>query len=275
MYREKSQNHYARNLKRFALSLFILLQAGNSYSQSRSDNIYKSILEECDCPDRVVNTDSVYSFLNAVNLEKFGYEHHIYMLKSKPFPLREIKDVSGFGYLLKHRYLNTDKSSVPEDYRKEREQLISLFASIDSTTTFTPSIVGWDISRLPEGWMLYNKSGFSLGGATSWFESHYPSKRKIFKNKKQNLAFLDGIRYAQNSTHKKMVYFSMSVPVFDKDYEYAFLFITNNSWSRNISEACAFIIYHRDPEKGWTVYLSGNKYEFKYKVLIMDALLRL
>ena len=259
MCRKKMQIHCVENLKRFVLFLFFILQVGNGYSQSRYDSEYKSILEKCNCPSRIINTDSVYSFLKAVNLDEMVNKDFSYMLRSKPFTLDEFKNVAESGSpffwreMIRNRYSTTDTTQM--------KRLISLYsATLDSTTTFTRPITAWDISEFPEEWLHYNEKNTisDLINSTPWVEEHYPSKRKDFKNKKQQKAFKDGIDYARQSSGKRLIDISLSIPVFDKDYEYAFLFIANNRWS-DISGACAFIIYRRDPKKGWVVWISGNK----------------
>ena len=247
------------------------------------DSIYKSVLENSSCRSRIINTDSVYSFLNAAHLDEIGFGH-VFLLKSTPHPIHELKDVPGFrNFIDSIRVLETDDNpSVQEEVKHERERLISLFASVlDSTTTFSQPFTNWDISRLPEGWLLYNKNPiYDFIVATPWSEktgyynSWYGKRKSGGKNKKQRKVFKEGVEYAQRNSFKRRIDLSLSMPVFDKDYEYALLFVANNR-SPKLEEACAFILYKRDSENGWEVYVSGNMFHYATKALNGRVLLRL
>lgn len=269
-----------KTLKRFILPLFILMQVENGYSQSMQDSIYKSVLENSLCHSRIIDTDSVYSFLNAAHLDEIGFGH-VFLLKSTPFPIHDLKDVPGFlQFIDSTRVLDTD------------DNLSGFFTSIlDSATTFKHPITNWDISRFPEEdrWLLYNEKNpiYDLIAATTWFDERKEvsdftfnvrevrkSKRNGSRNKKQQQAFEEGVEYAQVSGFKRRLDISMSVPVFDKDYKYALLFIANNR-SRNFGEEGAFILYQRDSETGWKVYASGNMHHYTPKAINGKILLRL
>jgi|GEM_PF-3222379 len=259
MCRKKIQNYFIKNLKRFALFLFVITQAGNGYSQSKDDPRFEIILETCDCPSRVINTDSVYSFLNAAHLDEFGLGY-IFMLNSKPFPIHELKKIDGFRYLF---------DFMPPDApinKQARERLFSLFSAVlDSATTFTTSIDAWDITGLPEGWLLYNDKNpiYNLVSTLPRYESHNSLKHKGFKNKKQQQALLDGIRYAKDCSFDKILDISMSVPVFDKDYEYALFYIRNLGIASGSTRYAVFI-YRRDSERGWKVHAIGHRRMYQY-----------
>ena len=225
------------------LLILILLSAEMGYSQS-GDSMYNSIQEEHGCSDGMVYTDSVYSFLRAAHFEEIE-SGHIFILKSKPFPIHELRAVAGFRPL-------TDTMPVV----------------LDSATTHTQPITVWDISRLPkEGWLLYDDKNpiYDLIVATPWSEErgYYKSgfikrKRKYGgENKKRRQAFKEGVEFTQKSNLERTLDISMSAPVFDKNYEYALLFMKNNSVP-DLEKAFTFYLYKRDTEKGWRVYSSGN-----------------
>ena len=277
------QYHYLKTLKRFILLLFVILRVGDGYSQSMQDSIYKSVLENSSCHSRIIDTDSVYSFLNAAHLNEIGFGH-VFLLKSTPFPIHDLKDVPGFRQFIDStRVLDTDdNSSAKEGVKQERERLISLFASVmDNATTFSQPFTNWDISRMPEGWLLYNKNPiYDFIVATPWSEkagyynSRYGKRKSGGENKKQRKVFKEGVEYAQRNSFKRRIDLSLSMPVFDKDYEYALLFVANNR-SPKLEAACAFILYKRDSENGWEVYASGNMFHYATKALNGRVLLRL
>ena len=250
-------------MKTFYLLILIILSAKTGYSQS-VDSMYNTIPKEQNCSVEVICTDSVYSFLKTAPLNQLG-EGHLFALYMTPVPACELKENHVFLMFDKASTLAMPESedlSQQEEMKVARERLADLYAlAIDSATTFSQPVVTWDLTKFPKDWILYNQKSIykiynNIDAYTAWIENNYNAKHKSSKAEKQKQASLEGVRYAQSSSYKRTFAISLSVPVFDKSYQYALLFITNNSIGSE--GASAFVLYKRDSAEGWKVYTSGT-----------------
>lgn len=178
------------------------------------DYLPRIIVDACNCQNRVINSDSVYSFLQNAPLDKIAKSDALVILVGEPLPWSELASEYKISRSTLHLYHFT-KEIFMDRYNKETKTVIPIYknwtykndeilplesfnqlfaAAWDSTTTYTPKIDQWDIFRIRDNWFTENQ-----------YEKLNNQIRKV------------------NKVTPRFDFMRFTIPVFDESYTYALM----------------------------------------------------
>lgn len=210
----------------------------------------EKITRECNCPNQVINTDSVYSFINSNPFKPLELGYNIFIIEDKPIPINTLLNSTAKYHLFDHL-----RAFYEEEVPFERNEKIPpkvlqkmLAITFDSTTQFTEPIVKWNVARMGEQWI--NRSNYRYISDLT--------EKNIANNKgKKNEQAAEIFRSTINHS---LIFFNFSVPVFDDDYNYAFM-VCNLASDSDGNYDVAFALFKRD-EQGWNPFYVIKKMRF-------------
>ncbi len=230
----------------------------NKYIDEKEREKRNLLIEKCNCPEQVINTDSVYSFLKSGT---FGFRKGNIMWEVEDEPISYdslINIVEKYRMLKPLEWYYTEKDTTinkmeefipPATFRK------MLSVMFDPTTQLSSPIVKWNAARLGEEWITKSNN---------LYLNILLNKRMKKRNEKAYYKFLSLFSSANSFLGIKM-----SVPVFDDEYKYAFMIL-------DMGKGYCYALFHRketqwEPvfvsEGGWSQYSrydNFNPYIIKY-----------
>jgi hypothetical protein len=266
-------------MKKIIIILFLFLPI---YGNAQADLLKKTI-EACDCPNRLISTDSVYSFFQSEFFNKLTVSNYVLVLDKYPISQSEfIKRInkrytlltmmitlntSGYNYFMPNRAALQkrffEKPYIKTDYFSVETYIDLMSAALDTTTRYTEPIKTWDVSRLGREWMLSDNYQYIDSMMTRKTDNQIDAKRKESKRQSKKVkAFIKGIEYPCILFAYSSRFINMSLPVFDSTYNYAVIGLTlgnNNNTT---------VIFKREVA-GWTLLMIESPnfliFDFKYE----------
>ncbi len=223
---------------------------------------------------KLIITDSVYSFLKSDGfLKGFTWNNSIYILDDTPINQKAVIESRDFGVFLSdiiHSAPITPKTGFKEDSIKigsikkryiastliSKEAYIDLFSTVIDTTThydkpithFTASLFNDSVNNL----LLYNGNYNIISNLAPMPPYGYKPKNKSD----------EGYISAKRELAKRVRRISISIPVFDSTYTYAFVAI-------GYYEPKINLLYRREAE-GWKLLMAGNQNQIRVDIYGMD-----
>ena len=246
-------------MKKFLI--VIILFTATTYCRGQvksSTSIYISeadrrieLLKECNCPNQVFDTDSIYSFFQAKPIKSMWKNNNfIFTVEDSPMPYDMVKEEVRKQNMLSHlvNYYRDYNSHRKEEIIPPKVLKKMLSAIVDSTTNYTQPIQQWNASRLGEKWIT--KSNRVHLDSIILERAGTKEKNRV---KQYNL--FEVFKFASVA-----VQVTMSMPVFDDDYKYAFMILKiDRSYGGSNREPysrfdAVFALFERK-ESGWTPIL--------------------
>jgi hypothetical protein len=206
------------------------------------------LLKEFRVPNQVINTDSVYSFLRSWRGNDDGLS--MWSIEEEPISFdslfMRVTDRLLFMGILRGYYKD-------DPYREQeiippavfRKMLAKVF---DPTTQCTEPIGKWNTARMGKQWIT---EGFYKTDSDVASDS-INKKIGIHRDKINHVAKVH--RIVSNHVYSISRHYTLSIPVFDDDYNYAFLI--NRDWYDH--RDYSFMIFKR--EEGWKVVVNFDSY---------------
>ncbi len=224
--------------------------------------------------DKVISTDSVYSFFKSETfLKGFMWPNRMYILNDTPIEQKMIlksRDIPVFVSNIAFSPPITPKTGFKEDSIKigsitrryiastmiPKEAYIDLFSRVIDTTThydkpithFTASMFNDSVNNL----LLYNVKCNVINNLAPM-----PPYRYKPKNKRD-----EGYISAKRELARRVREISISIPVFDSTYTYAFVAI-------GYYEPKIGLLYRREAD-GWILLMAGNQNYISSRIDGMD-----
>ncbi len=196
-------------------SLFYTLRYSQSHQSIPDSEKLRLLIEECNCPQETINTDSVYS-LFASNPFLLRKGNIMYEVEDEPIPYDTIiTNLSRYNIL---RVLEIDykEASYPrEEYLPPavfRKMLGTMFSP---TTRLTSPIIRWNASRLGEEWIT---------SSNNQYLRIYLHRKMAFIDRKRDQKKYKELASLFRHAAEDHIWIRMSVPVFDEEYNFAFMF---------------------------------------------------
>lgn len=224
----------------------VTLHCKSQYAHPQEIGRRDKLISDCNCPNQVFNTDSVYNFFQSDFLEPYSKKRYIFIIDGEPIPSDTVFYQSARQFFFENLRYHYEEINP---YRKEEiispKTLQKMFvAALDPTTRYTEPIVKWNVARMGKEWMNQNSYNYFDSLIIEKIEKKIQNAReKDKKNYKKYTEGLDVYIFANEDIGK--IFIKTSVPVFDDEYKYAFVMINLGGW-----EHYGFALFKRN-EQGW------------------------